>query len=68
MCVYVRVRATPAPPRAEQKAKDAREQANRWTDNVFVAKSWVSNKFGGQYNEKAFNQQMGIPNDLDYLD
>jgi len=52
----------------EQKAKDAKEQANRWTDNVFVAKSWVANKFGGQYNEKAFNQQMAIPNDLDYLE
>lgn len=66
----MRVRAwcAPAPTSAEQKAKDAKEQANRWTDNVFAAKSWVANKFGGQYNEKAFNQQMAIPNDLDYLE
>eukprot|EP00039_Didymoeca_costata_P010879 m.147857 g.147857 ORF g.147857 m.147857 type:complete len:207 (+) comp14994_c0_seq1:58-678(+) len=50
------------------KSKQAKEAANRWTDNIFCAKSWAERKLGGSYNEKAFNMQMGIPQDFDYIE
>lgn len=50
------------------KAVQAKDAANRWTDNVFCAKSWCEKKLGGGYNEKQFTQHMGIPAEFDYLD
>lgn len=46
----------------------AKEAANRWTDNVFAARQWCLDKMGGSTTEEQFNQQMGIPQDLDFID
>ncbi|CAG7826373.1 unnamed protein product [Allacma fusca] len=44
----------------------ARDAANRWTDNIFVVKSWLKNKFG--VDEGTINKQFDIPEDLDCLE
>jgi len=46
-----------------QISKDA---ANRWTDNIFSTRSWLSKKFGME--ESAVNTHFKIREDLDYLD
>eukprot|EP00871_Galdieria_phlegrea_P002884 jgi/Galph1/3597/GphlegSOOS_G2308.1 len=43
----------------------ALEAANRWTDNIFSIRSWVSSKFGLQGSE--FDKHFGIPEDFDYI-
>ncbi|KAJ1644407.1 Meiotic nuclear division protein 1 [Dispira simplex] len=48
--------------RAAQQAKDA---ANRWTDNVFILQSYCSNKF--MIPAADFNRQFGIPEDFDNI-
>ncbi|KAK4528531.1 hypothetical protein GAYE_SCF59G6475 [Galdieria yellowstonensis] len=41
------------------------EAANRWTDNIFSIRSWVSSKFGLPSSE--FDKNFGIPEDLEYI-
>lgn len=41
------------------------EAANRWTDNIFSIRSWVTSKFGLPSSE--FDRNFGIPEDLDYI-
>ncbi|XP_052715938.1 meiotic nuclear division protein 1 homolog [Crassostrea angulata] len=45
---------------------EAKEAANRWTDNVFSTKSWIKNKF--QFEESVIDKQFGIPEDFDYIE
>jgi len=42
------------------------EASNRWTDNLFALRPWCRNKFN--IEEKQFNKQFEIPEDLDYID
>eukprot|EP00037_Helgoeca_nana_P002383 m.33446 g.33446 ORF g.33446 m.33446 type:complete len:207 (-) comp12553_c0_seq1:179-799(-) len=51
----------------QEEIKVAKDSANRWTDNVFAARSWCLEKFGGSIDEEQFNKQMGIPQELDYV-
>ena len=55
----------------EQVAKgvDAmRTAADRWTDNLFLVKSWVDKKMGDKEQTKAFFKQQGVDlNTLDYV-
>ena len=55
----------------EQVAKgvDAmRGAADRWTDNLFLVKSWVDKKMGDKEQTKAFFKQQGVDlNTLDYV-
>ncbi|VDM95811.1 unnamed protein product [Thelazia callipaeda] len=44
----------------------ARDDANRWTENVFAAKKWCKKKFNME--DKLLNTQFQIPPDLDYMD
>ncbi|EAY18678.1 Mnd1 family protein [Trichomonas vaginalis G3] len=46
-----------------QLAKDA---ANRWTDNIFVLKSWATKTYN--IEGKAFNDSFQIPEDFDYVE
>nr|CDJ83210.1 Meiotic nuclear division protein 1 domain containing protein [Haemonchus contortus] len=50
----------------KQRTEKAREEANRWTDNIFSIKKWCKTKFG--MDEKVLNQQFEIPEDLDYVE
>ncbi|XP_066488741.1 meiotic nuclear division protein 1 homolog [Tiliqua scincoides] len=49
-----------------QANKVAKEAANRWTDNIFVVKSWAKRKFG--FEDSKINKTFGIPEDFDYID
>ncbi|XP_054167912.1 meiotic nuclear division protein 1 homolog [Oppia nitens] len=42
----------------------SKEAINRWTDNVFLVKSWCKQKFGIEDSE--LNKQFSIPEDFDY--
>lgn len=42
------------------------EAANKWTENIFMIKSWCKNKF--QIDENVLDKQFEIPVDLDYID
>jgi len=44
----------------------AKEGGNRWTDNIFLVKSWCKKKF--YIEEDVINKQFGIPENLDYLE
>ncbi|CAG2119045.1 unnamed protein product, partial [Medioppia subpectinata] len=51
----------------EQLQKDctvAKEAVNRWTDNVFLVKSWCKEKFN--LEDAELNKQFDIPEDFDY--
>ncbi|VDO32568.1 unnamed protein product [Haemonchus placei] len=50
----------------KQRTEKARDEANRWTDNIFSIKKWCKTKFG--MDEKVLNQQFEIPEDLDYVE
>lgn len=41
------------------------EAANRWTDNVFIIKSWCVKKFN--VDEKELNKQFKLPEEFDYM-
>eukprot|EP00890_Picochlorum_soloecismus_P000938 jgi/Picsp_1/1845/NSC_05312-R1_meiotic nuclear division protein 1 homolog len=60
------------PERFEQlkKAKtECRDSVNRWTDNIFILKSWMKKKFTGMDKQiDGFFVQQGIPDDLDYVE
>ncbi|KAJ1732645.1 Meiotic nuclear division protein 1, partial [Coemansia biformis] len=45
------------------EAREARDAANRWTDNIFIIQSWVREKFNMDMDD--FNKHFGIPADLD---
>ena len=49
----------------KRNADVALEAANRWTDNLFSMKKWLSDKFG--IDEKTLNKQFNIPDEIDYL-
>ena len=48
----------------------AKEAVNRWTDNVFLLKSWVEKKMGSREETNTFfKQQAGIDfNNFDYIE
>ncbi|CAI5784227.1 meiotic nuclear division protein 1 homolog isoform X1 [Podarcis muralis] len=48
-----------------QANKVAKEAANRWTDNIFAAKSWAKRKFA--FEESKIDKTFGIPEDFDYI-
>ncbi|XP_048775211.2 meiotic nuclear division protein 1 homolog [Ostrea edulis] len=50
----------------QKQTGEAKEAANRWTDNVFSIKSWIKNKF--QFEESVIDKQFGIPDDFDYVE
>ncbi|CAD5119385.1 DgyrCDS7999 [Dimorphilus gyrociliatus] len=43
-----------------------KEAANRWTENLFTIKSYITNRFN--IEEGTINKQFGIPSDLDYVE
>ncbi|CAH8551008.1 unnamed protein product [Heterobilharzia americana] len=49
----------------KQQQLIAFDSANRWTDNIFVIKSWLENKFS--LDESTFCRQFDIPENFDYL-
>ncbi|XP_061395309.1 meiotic nuclear division protein 1 homolog [Musca vetustissima] len=42
------------------------EAANRWTDNIYMIKTWCKRKFDKE--DRELNKAFGIPDDLDYVD
>lgn len=46
-------------------AKEAQTAANRWTDNVFTLQSYCASTFN--IDRGTFNEQFGIPEELDYV-
>jgi hypothetical protein len=50
----------------ENDISEARDAANRWTDNILTLRKWCSEKFG--IEEESFNSSFGVPDDLDYVD
>ncbi|CAI8029570.1 Meiotic nuclear division protein 1 homolog [Geodia barretti] len=48
-----------------EQTRIAVDATNRWTDNVFSAKSWCKNKFG--LEDSAIDKQFSIPEDFDYI-
>ncbi len=51
---------------AESDIVEARDAANRWTDNILTLRKWCSEKFG--IDEEAFNSSFSVPEDLDYVE
>ncbi|KAJ1984482.1 Meiotic nuclear division protein 1 [Dimargaris verticillata] len=49
----------------ERAANEAKDAANRWTDNIFIIQSYCVNKFGVETAD--FNKQFGITDDFDNL-
>jgi len=57
------------PERLKQLEKEAvklRNQANQWTDNVFVTKQWIINK-NPSFSDAELNKQFNIPDELDNI-
>ncbi|KAL3993742.1 Mnd1 family protein [Acanthocheilonema viteae] len=52
--------------RLESETAKARDDANRWTDNIFAAKKWCKRNFN--IDEKTLNAQFEIPPELDYVE
>jgi len=50
----------------KEETVEAKDAANRWTDNIFSTKSWVKNKFC--FEESMIDKQFGIPSDFDYVE
>lgn len=50
----------------KEQTKQAKEAANRWTDNIFSTKSWIKSKFS--FEESVIDKQFGIPSDFDYIE
>ncbi|CAJ0593983.1 unnamed protein product [Cylicocyclus nassatus] len=48
------------------RTEKTREDANRWTDNIFTIKKWCKSKFG--MDESVLNKQFEIPEELDYIE
>lgn len=48
------------------KASEAIQCANRWTDNIFTIKGYMKNKFNCE--ENVMNQQFDIDPELDYVE
>ncbi|XP_063972615.1 meiotic nuclear division protein 1 homolog [Diachasmimorpha longicaudata] len=49
-----------------KQAKEYKDAANVWTDNIFSIQSWCKNKF--DISEEILNKQFHIPEDLDYVE
>jgi len=50
----------------ESDIAEARDAANRWTDNILTLRKWCSEKFG--IEEENFNSNFSVPEDLDYVE
>ncbi|BFZ05473.1 hypothetical protein BsWGS_08512 [Bradybaena similaris] len=50
----------------DEEAKEAKEAANRWTDNIYSTKAWIKTKFS--FEESVIDKQFGIPADFDYVE
>uniref|UniRef100_A0A1I8P180 Meiotic nuclear division protein 1 homolog n=1 Tax=Stomoxys calcitrans TaxID=35570 RepID=A0A1I8P180_STOCA len=46
-------------------AKKILDAANRWTDNIFMIKTWCKRNFDKE--DRELNKAFGIPEDLDYM-
>ena len=51
----------------EEETKMAKEAVNRWTDNIFSVHSWIGKSFPS-VNISDMNKQLGIPDELDYVE
>ncbi|CAH8587409.1 unnamed protein product [Schistosoma haematobium] len=49
----------------KQQELVAVDSVNRWTDNIFIIKSWLNNKFS--LDEATFCRQFEIPENFDYI-
>lgn len=49
----------------KRDADRAKIAANRWTDNIFTLKSYLSSNFGMESNQ--FDQHFEIPDNFDYV-
>ncbi|XP_011302408.1 meiotic nuclear division protein 1 homolog [Fopius arisanus] len=49
-----------------ERAKQYKEAANVWTDNIFSIQSWCKNKF--DISNDTLNKQFRIPEDLEYVE
>ncbi|EFO20773.2 hypothetical protein LOAG_07718 [Loa loa] len=52
--------------RLESETAKIRDEANRWTENIFAAKRWCKRNFNVE--EKVLNAQFEIPPELDYVE
>jgi len=50
----------------EQDIQEARDAANRWTDNILTLRKWCSESFG--IDETAFNANFAVPEELEYVE
>ncbi|XP_023951005.1 meiotic nuclear division protein 1 homolog [Bicyclus anynana] len=46
--------------------EDLKTAANRWTENIYIIKSYIKNTF--QMENDTIDQSFGIPPDLDYIE
>ncbi|XP_075152638.1 meiotic nuclear division protein 1 homolog [Haematobia irritans] len=49
----------------DRDSKKILEAANRWTDNIFMIKTWCKRNFDKQ--DRELNKAFGIPEDMDYI-
>jgi len=50
----------------QSEISSTKDSANKWTDNLFVLKSWIKKKF--PIEESQIDKQFEIPEDLDYIE
>lgn len=51
-----------------EAAELAKDSANRWLDNVYALKAWMTDRFEGRGEDvRAFFEQSGLTEDVDYL-
>jgi len=50
----------------EQDIQEARDAANRWTDNILTLRKWCTDSFG--IDEEGFNSNFEVPEELDYVE
>ena len=50
----------------QKQTQIAHDSANRWTDNIFTIRSWVSKNFN--VSSSQFNEQFEISENFDYLE
>ena len=46
--------------------QDLKEAVNRWTENIYILKSYIKNTF--QTENDVIDQSFNIPADLDYIE
>ncbi|KAL4714883.1 hypothetical protein ACJJTC_012555 [Scirpophaga incertulas] len=50
----------------KKEVQDLKTEVNRWTENIFILKSYVKNTF--QIEGEAVDESFEIPKDLDYIE